>query len=95
MGKLFKIDYMVLLYCLYAAVRILVSGTSVSPEFCFKWGALLLVYVFCRTVVPPTVFLCLISIGGIYEAVLGVLQIVGVARTASPSLCHGMLSPSG
>ena len=84
MGKLFKIDYMVLLYCLYAAVRILVSGTSVSPEFCFKWGALLLVYVFCRTVVPPTVFLCLISIGGIYEAVLGVLQIVGVARTASP-----------
>ena len=84
MGKLFKTDYMVLLYYLYAICRLLVGGTAASPEFFFKWGALLLVYVACRVAVPPTVFLCLVAAGGIYEAVLGGLQIAGAAETASP-----------
>lgn len=74
----------VLLYCLYAVCLLLVGGTSVSPEFFFKWGSLLLVYMACRFVVPPTVFLCLVAAGGMYEAALGVLQIVGAAETASP-----------
>lgn len=74
----------VLLYCLYAVCHLLVGGAALSPEFFFKCGALLLVYMACRVVVPPTVFLCLVAAGGMYEAALGVLQIVGAAETASP-----------
>ena len=74
-----------LLYCLYAVCHLLVGG-AVSPEFFFKWGALLLVYMACRVVVPPTVFLCLVAAGGMYEAALGVLQIVGAVETASPNI---------
>lgn len=39
MGKLFRTDYMALLYCLYAAGHLLVGGAAASPEFIFKWGA--------------------------------------------------------
>ncbi|MBO5920070.1 MAG: hypothetical protein J6Q34_06240 [Bacteroidales bacterium] len=84
MGKLFRTDYMALLYCLYAAGHLLVGGAAASPEFIFKWGALLLAYIVCRVIVSPTVFICLIVAGGIYEAVLGVLQIAGAAEIASP-----------
>lgn len=84
MGKVFRTDYMALLYSLYAAAHLFVDGIAASPEFIFKWGVLLFVYVVCRVIVSPTVFLCLIVAGGIYEAVLGVLQIAGAAETASP-----------
>lgn len=38
MGKVFRTDYMALLYCLYAVCHLLVGGAAVSPEFFFKCG---------------------------------------------------------